>query len=134
VAGSLSAGLLMLPLLALATTRSVPLIAAAALVSGVGSEVFEVNWYTAQQEQIPLNLLSRIAAYDALGSTALVPVGGILAGPVALAIGFTATLAGGGILVAASALAVICVPDVRGLLRQARPVQEADPEPTHTVG
>lgn len=72
-------------------------------------------------------MLSRVAAYDALGSYALAPLGGALAGPVALAVGSTATLTGGGILVAASALAVICVPDVRGLLRQARPTPDADP-------
>jgi predicted MFS family arabinose efflux permease len=132
--GSIGTALLILPLVALATTRSVALIAAGALFCGAGSEVFEVNWSTALQEQIPLNMLSRVSSYDFLGSFALAPLGGILAGPVALAIGISATLTGGGVLVAASALAVICVPEVRNLLRQARPAPDTESAPTASLG
>jgi hypothetical protein len=128
LSGTIGGGLMILPLVALATTRSVPLIAAAALGSGAGSEVFQVNWNIALQEQIPLSMLSRVSAYDAFGSFALGPAGNALAGPIAQAIGITVTLTGGGILAVASVLAVICVPEVRGLLRQNRPAQEAEPE------
>jgi predicted MFS family arabinose efflux permease len=126
--GSLGAGLLILPLVALATTRSVPLIAAAAFISGGGSEISAVNWYTALQEQIPLDMLSRVSSYDSLGSFAFAPVGAMLTGPISQVIGVSVTLIGGGILAAASSLAVICVPDVRGLPRKVKPAPDVEPE------
>jgi MFS family permease len=110
--------LLALPLLALAVPLSLPLVAAAALLAGVGGEVFEVNWSVALQQQIPLELLSRVSSYDALGSYALSPVGVTVAGPLAAAIGLTATLAGGGALIVIAALVVLCVPEVRQLTRR----------------
>jgi hypothetical protein len=119
--GSLAVPLLALPLLALAAPLAVALIAVAALLAGAGMEIFAVNWSTALQEQIPPNLLSRVAAYDALGSFAVTPIGTILAGPVALAIGTTATLAGAGAAVVASAAAVLSVPEVRTLFRRTGP-------------
>jgi predicted MFS family arabinose efflux permease len=126
LAASLTVSLLVLPLFALAWTRSVPLIAIAALVSGAGTEIFEVNWSTALQEQIPLDMLSRISAYDMFGSYTLTPVGSTIAGPVALALGVAAALTGGGIVILASVIAVICVPEVRNLLRRQEPGQEGD--------
>ena len=110
--------LLALPLLALAVPLVLPLVAAAALVAGVGGEVFEVNWSVTLQQQIPLELLSRVSSYDALGSYALSPVGVTVAGPLAAAIGLTATLAGGGALILVAALVVLCVPEVRQLTRR----------------
>jgi MFS family permease len=107
-----------LPLLALAVPLKAPLIAVAALIAGAGVEVFEVNWSTAMQQQIPAELLSRVSSYDALGSYALSPVGTVLAGPVALLAGVAATLAGGGILIVGSALCVLCVAEVRQLTRR----------------
>ncbi len=105
------------PLLALAIPLSVPVIAAAALLAGIGSEVFEINWVTAMQQQVPASLLSRVSAYDILGSVALSPVGTILAGPLAIVIGITAVLAGGGGIVVAASLAILLVPEVRRLRR-----------------
>jgi MFS family permease len=119
LAGSVAVALLALPLFALAMSRDVPLIAVAALASGVGIEVFEVNWSVALQEQVPLAMLSRVSSYDALGSTVLRPVGNSLAGPVAAALGIAVTLAGGGAVVLASVLVILCVPEVRQLRRKA---------------
>ena len=126
LAASLTVSLLVLPLFALAWTRSVPLIAIAALVSGAGTEIFEVNWSTALQEQIPLDMLSRISAYDMFGSYTLTPVGSSIAGPVALALGLAAALTGGGVVILASVIAVICVPEVRNLLRRPEPGEGGD--------
>jgi hypothetical protein len=125
--GSLAVPLLALPLLALAAPLTVALIAIAALVAGAGMEVFAVNWSTALQEQIPANLLSRVAAYDALGSYALAPIGTTFAGPIALAIGTTATLVGAAAAVVLSATAVLSVPEVRTLLRHTRPTLDNSP-------
>jgi Transmembrane secretion effector len=126
-AASLGVPLLALPLLALAAPLAVALIAAAALLAGAGVEIFEVNWSIALQEQIPPNLLSRVAAYDALGSSALTPLGTALAGPIALTIGTSATLAGAGAAVIASAAAVLAVPEVRALTRGMRAPASASP-------
>jgi MFS family permease len=118
-AASLAVPLLGLPLFALAVPLVVPLIALAALLAGIGSEVFEVNWSTAIQEQIPPNLLSRVAAYDALGSYALSPIGTTVAGPLALVIGTATTLMAGGFVIVISALVVIGASDIRNLTRVA---------------
>jgi hypothetical protein len=120
-AASLAVPLLALPLLALAAPLAVALIALAALLAGAGMEMFEVNWSTALQEQIPSNLLSRVAAYDALGSYALGPIGVTLAGPIALAIGTAATLTGAGVAIIASAAAVLSIAEIRNLARRTSP-------------
>jgi MFS family permease len=59
----------------------------AAAVSGVGVEVFSVLWASALQHYIPAERLSRVAAYDSLGSFAFIPLGLIAAGPLATALG-----------------------------------------------
>jgi MFS family permease len=90
-------------------------IAAAAAVSGAGLAVFGALWDTAMQRNIPAAVLSRVSAYDWLGSVALVPLGLALAGPLASAFGITAVLwlaAGWNVL--GSAL-VLAVPSVRRL-------------------
>jgi hypothetical protein len=96
---------------------AVVVVAFTALLAGVGGEVFEINWSTALQEQIPSQMLSRVAAYDALGSVALAPIGTTLAGPVALALGIGTTLTGAAIVILASSLVVLCVSEVRTLTR-----------------
>jgi MFS family permease len=119
LAASFALPLLALPLFALAVPLDLPLIAAASLTAGVGNEIFEVNWSTALQEQIPADLLSRVSAYDALGSYALGPVGTVIAGPLALAVGAAAVLSFGGGIVIATAVVVLSLRDVRNLSRGA---------------
>jgi hypothetical protein len=116
-AATLALPLLALPLFALSVPLAVPLIAAAAMLAGVGDEIFEVNWSTAIQQQIPPHLLSRVAAYDAFGSYALGPVGTTLAGPIALAAGLAVTVAAGGGVILTATLAVLFIRDVRRLAR-----------------
>jgi MFS family permease len=122
-AASLGVPLLALPLLALAVPLAAGLVAAAAFAAGAGIEIFAVNWNVAMQEQVPADLLSRVSAYDALGSYALTPAGTAAAGPLAAAVGVTAALAGAGILILASVACVLCVAEVRHLTRSA-PAEE----------
>jgi MFS family permease len=122
-AASLAVPLMSLPLLALALPlQLVPLhvavIAFAALLAGAGSEMFEVNWMTAIQQQIPSHQLSRVAAYDAVGSYGLGPVGTTVAGPLAVAIGAATTLTAGGLVIIASAMTVLTVTEIRSLTRR----------------
>jgi hypothetical protein len=117
-AASLALPAMAAPLLALAVPLSTWLVVVAALAAGAGTEMYEVNWSTAMQEQIPAELLSRVSSYDFLGSYALSPIGTIAAGPVTVLVGLTAALAGGGILIVASSVCVLCVAEVRHLTRR----------------
>ena len=76
----------------LALTAPLPLIMAAAVVAGVGIEVFGVLWDTALQQHIPRERLSRVAAWDQLGSFVAIPIGLTIVGPISAALGVTETL------------------------------------------
>ena len=67
-------------------------IAVAAFFAGVGLEIFGVNWLTTMQQQIPARVLSRVYSYDALGSFVFIPLGLVIAGPLASRLGVTETL------------------------------------------
>jgi MFS family permease len=104
-----------LPVAGLALGLPVVVIAAGAFVNGAGMEVFGVFWYTALHEHVAPEALSRVSAYDALGSLALSPLGLAAAGPLSDAIGVDATLwLGVGLIVVPTAL-VLFVPEVRDL-------------------
>jgi MFS family permease len=109
------------PLVALGFPLGVPAIAAVAFCAGVGIEIFGLLWHTTMQQEIPVEKLSRVYSYDALGSIGLVPVGYALAGPVAEVFGVRATLWGAAAIGAAVTVAVLLVRDVRALERLAAP-------------
>jgi MFS family permease len=109
---------LALPLLALAWPAPLAVVIASAFLAGVGIEVFGVLWDTAMQQEIPGERLSRLSAYDALGSFILMPVGLAAMGPIASAIGErTAFLGSAAVIVTATAL-VLASRDVRTLERR----------------
>ena len=58
-----------------------------AFLAGLGFSLFEVWWETALVRHIPPHALSRVSAYDWMGSLALLPVGFAVAGPLAAALG-----------------------------------------------
>ena len=66
----------------LAVAAPLPLIMAAAVVAGVGIEVFGVLWDTALQQHVPRERLSRVAAWDQLGSFVAIPIGLTIVGPI----------------------------------------------------
>ncbi len=68
------------------------------LLSGVGFGVFMVWWETALALSIPPAALSRVSAWDWMGSLGLLPAGFLLAGPVSAAIGVQETLMAGSAL------------------------------------
>lgn len=67
-------------------------------VAGLGIGLFAVWWETALAQRIPPHLLSRVSAWDWMGSLALLPLGYLLAGPVGAAVGGRELLAVGGLL------------------------------------
>jgi hypothetical protein len=121
--------LTMAPLLALlGLAAPLALILPAALVAGIGLELYGVFWDTTLQQHIPDEKLSRVSSYDVLGSFALIPVGVAVMGPISGAIGVADTLMGAAAVVVVATLAVVCVSDVRNL-RRLDPEAKAKPWP-----
>jgi MFS family permease len=115
---SLAMFLTALPLLALAAPAPLLVVAAASVVSGIGMDIFGVLWTTALHEHIPMDKLSRVSSYDALGSFVLGPAGLTVVGPVASTIGMGETLVGCAAVIVLSTLLVLLVGDVRALRRR----------------
>jgi MFS family permease len=90
----------------------------AAVLGGISAALVNVLWETTLQEQIPLEALSRVSAFDWMGSLAFYPLGMIIAGPIAAVIGIAGsfTVASGATL--ASALLQISLPDIRRVHRR----------------
>jgi MFS family permease len=118
--------LLIAPAVALLALRApAPVIAAAQAIGGIGMGFFGAVWQTTLQQNVPEEALSRVSAWDWMGSFAFFPLGFILAGPVSNAIGISTTLwISVGYLIV-STLAVLLVPSVRNLRRREEPAQEA---------
>ncbi|HMI99836.1 MAG TPA: MFS transporter [Gaiellaceae bacterium] len=105
------------------------LILPAALLAGVGLELYGVFWDTTLQQHIPDEKLSRVSSYDVLGSFALIPIGVAVMGPISGAIGVADTLIGAAGVVVLATVAVISVGDVRNLRRLEPPLLVALPTP-----
>jgi hypothetical protein len=74
-------------LVALALTPVAVVLLPAAFLTGLAIEQFGIAWEVSIQEHIPTEKLARVYSYDALGSLLGIPVGQILAGPLAVAFG-----------------------------------------------
>jgi hypothetical protein len=68
------------------------------IIGGTGIALFDVWWLTALAERIPPDRLSRVSSYDWMVSLALLPLGYVLAGPLAHALGAVEVLVGGSAL------------------------------------
>jgi MFS family permease len=73
--------------LLLALTAPLPLVALSAVALGFGFALLMIWWETALAHHIPPTALSRVSAWDWMGSLALLPVGYLAAGPLAGAFG-----------------------------------------------
>ena len=65
------------------------------VAAGIGVALFIVWWETALAQRVPAHLLSRVTSYDWMGSLGLMPIGLVLAGPLAAAFGAKNVLAVG---------------------------------------
>jgi sulfite exporter TauE/SafE len=74
------------------------------------------------QQQVPEAARSRVSSYDALGSFVLVPLGTVLAGPIASAVGVRATLFGAGVLTLVMNLLVLAQSSVWSIRQEPEPV------------
>jgi len=94
--------------LALGMLWPVPLICCAAFILGIGLEIMMILWTVALARNIPPDKLARVSAYDAVGSVMAMPVGAVLAGPIAAWAGVRPTEYGAAALIlVASALALL---------------------------
>ncbi len=110
----------------LALIRPLPTagIAAAAAVAFGALTISNTLWLTALQEHVPREALSRVSAYDWMGSLVFMPIGYAVAGPLGEAIGLDATLWTAGALLAGASLAILAFPSVRNV-RRFDPVPDA---------
>ena len=90
--GVVAITLLFPPLVMLAIEAPWPVIAASTLLAGIGIELFSVFWDTSLQTHVPNEVLSRVSAWDAIGSLVLIPAAYAIVGPLADAIGVEETL------------------------------------------
>ncbi|MEU8267585.1 MFS transporter [Sphaerisporangium sp. NPDC049002] len=94
--------------LSLAMHWPLPALCLAAVFLGVTMEIMMVQWSVALARNVPPDKLARVSAYDALGSVMAMPLGALVAGPIAAKIGLSATQYGAAVLmVAVSALALM---------------------------
>jgi len=113
-------GLAWTPLLVfVALAVPTPLIASAALIAAVAVGFNSPLWFTALQEHIPADSISRVSAYDWMTSMIFLPLGYALAGPVAGWLGTKTTLLFAAAWLVISTAAVLAVPSVRELERRA---------------
>jgi predicted MFS family arabinose efflux permease len=96
----------------------------AVVIGGGGIALFDVWWLTALAERIPADKLSRVSSYDWMVSLALLPLGYVLAGPLAHALGAVEILLGGSAL-AGIALALGLLPRETRTLKRIEPSSQA---------
>ncbi len=118
-----------IPIALVAVPVATAWIAAGGFIAGLCLAVFATLWETTLQRTVPSELLSRVSAYDWLGSTALVPIGFALAGPAAAAFGIRDTLFFGATWIVVTSVAVLAVPDVRRLRPPAVAITEPNTRP-----
>jgi MFS family permease len=94
--------------LALAMLWPLPAICAASFSLGITIEIMMVQWTVALARNIPAAKLARVSSYDALGTVMAMPIGAVVAGPIAGWAGVSVTqYAAAALIVGASLLALI---------------------------
>lgn len=121
-AGMLGMATLAFPMLALGIAPSTLPLVVLMFLAGTGTEIFGIGWSTAMHENIPNEMQSRLWSYDAFGSFVAIPIGQLLAGPLAGAFGAQDVALFAGIVYIVVALATLLSPDVRGLRHDRGPV------------
>jgi MFS family permease len=98
------------------------ILALGAFLVGISFEQWGVNWGTALQTHIPRESLSRVSAFDAMGSLLFGPVGLAVAGPLIAAHGVSTVLLGSAVIT----LVMLALPLLE---REVRELRWIDPEP-----
>jgi MFS family permease len=94
--------------LALAMLWPLPLICVSSFALGIALEIMMIQWTVALARNIPPGKLARVSSYDALGTVMAMPVGAVIAGPIAAWVGVSRTQYGAVVLILlASVLALV---------------------------
>jgi MFS family permease len=91
--------------------------------SGLSIGLAGTIWETTLQRNVPREALSRISAYDWMGSTALRPLGLAIVGPIAGAVGVKETLLAAFALTMVSSLTLLVIPDMWRITAEGVPDQ-----------
>ena len=110
---ALSGGAIAVAPLSLAMLLPLPLILLASFGLGIAIEMMAVIWNVTMTTKIPADKLARVSAYDGLGSMMGMPVGALVAGPIAAAIGVSATQYGAALVTLLAAALVLTSREVR---------------------
>ncbi|MEO7752044.1 MAG: MFS transporter [Terracoccus sp.] len=116
-AGMIASTTLAVPMLLLGVAPAVLPVAVGFFLAGAASEVFSVGWSTALHEHVPVEVLSRVSSYDALGSFVAIPVGTFVYGWLATAVDLETLLLASAACYAAISLSALLSPSVRALRR-----------------
>ncbi len=110
-------GSLALPLWLVTLAFALPLavVAAFAFIWGIAFEVMSVLWFTALQSNVPREALSRVSAYDLMGSLMFGPIGLALAGPLVSIIGLQEAFLISAAVITIALLLALIPKSVRGL-------------------
>lgn len=107
------------------------LVAVAMIAGGAANAYWAVMWSTSVQSHAPPHVLSRITAYDMIGSIGLMPVGRALTGAAAGYIGTATVLSMSSVALLVGCMALLLVPAVRTLPAVQLPRGASSPaEPT----
>jgi MFS family permease len=101
------------PLLSLAYLAPVPVIAIGAFLGGASFAVFDAQWQTTMQREVPTEVLSRVSAYDWFGSLVFLPLGYVIVGPVAAVVGDHSVFITGSAFVLVAVATTLAIPAVR---------------------
>ena len=102
---------------ALGLGAPVPALIVGAVLAGISFSYPDALWYTALQQHIPEESMSRVMSFDAMGSFVLRPISYTTAAAAVAALGVERALIVGGVIIAVFALATLVVPSVRTLTR-----------------
>jgi MFS family permease len=101
--------------LALAMLWPLPAICATSFALGIAMEIMMVQWTVALATRIPPDMLARVSSYDAFGSIMAMPIGAVLAGPIAAWAGVPATQYGAAALIVVASLLALIPREIRTL-------------------
>ncbi|MHB1875216.1 MAG: MFS transporter [Streptosporangiaceae bacterium] len=118
---ALSGGAIAVAPLSLAMLLPLPVILLASFGLGIAIEMMSVIWNVTMTTKIPADKLARVSAYDGLGSMMGMPVGALVAGPIAAAIGVSATQYGAALVTLLAAALVLTSREVRTTRAAATP-------------
>ena len=101
--------------ISLAMLWPLPVVCLASFGLGITMEIMMVQWTVALARKISPERLARVSSYDALGSVMAMPVGALVAGPIASVIGVSATQYGAAVLILVAAALALIPRDVRAM-------------------